>query len=57
MSEALVALDRIADAVQELNPDTIADVSVDFPEAASDQGAGRLAIVLIGLLSCYIVFN
>ena len=51
MSEALVALDRIADAVQELNPDTIADVSVDFPEAASDQGAGRLTIALIGLLN------
>ena len=37
-SEALVALDRIADAVRELNPEAVNDVSVEFPDATPDQG-------------------
>ena len=32
LAEALVALDRIADAVQHLNPDAIIDVSTTLPE-------------------------
>ncbi|RUS91989.1 hypothetical protein EGW08_000202 [Elysia chlorotica] len=34
--EALVALDRIADAVTELNPENIKDVSTTLPEVPSD---------------------
>ena len=39
-AEALVALDRIADAVQHLNADAITDISCAFPEQkqAPDQG-------------------
>ena len=36
MAEALVALDKIADAVQELQPDQLTDVSVISPAAQSD---------------------
>ena len=40
MAEAQVALDQIADAIQHLNPDDIADVTTDFPEAKQDQQGG-----------------
>ncbi|BFZ19332.1 hypothetical protein BsWGS_22371 [Bradybaena similaris] len=35
--EALIALDRIADAVDTLNPDNVTDVSTTLPESAADQ--------------------
>lgn len=38
MAEALVALDRIADAIQHLNPETVTDISTNPPEQKSDQG-------------------
>ena len=39
MAEALVALDKIADAVQELQPDQLTDVSVPSPVAQSETAA------------------
>ena len=45
-AEALVALDRIADAVTHLNPDKVADVSCSFPEQSqADQGTQIHAIL------------
>ena len=41
LSEALVALDRIADAVELLNPDAVTDVTTTVPE--TKQEAGQLA--------------
>jgi hypothetical protein len=38
LGEALVSLDRIADAVQHFNPDPIVDVSVTPPDYKQDQG-------------------
>lgn len=35
--EALVALDRIADGIDELNPDSVTDVSTTLPESNNDQ--------------------
>ncbi|CAG5127150.1 unnamed protein product [Candidula unifasciata] len=35
--EALIALDRIADAVDTLNPDNVTDVSTTLPESVTDQ--------------------
>ncbi|XP_012941686.1 CCR4-NOT transcription complex subunit 10 isoform X2 [Aplysia californica] len=35
--EALVALDRIADGVDELNPENVTDVSTTLPEASTEQ--------------------
>lgn len=38
MGEALVALDRIADGIQHLNPDLVTDVSTTLPDTKTDQG-------------------
>uniref|UniRef100_A0A2C9L9D5 CCR4-NOT transcription complex subunit 10 n=1 Tax=Biomphalaria glabrata TaxID=6526 RepID=A0A2C9L9D5_BIOGL len=35
--EALVTLDRIADAIDELNPEKVTDISTSLPEANNDQ--------------------
>ncbi|XP_033754532.1 CCR4-NOT transcription complex subunit 10-like isoform X2 [Pecten maximus] len=37
MAEALVAMDKIADAIQHLNPETVVDISTNPPEQKSDQ--------------------
>ena len=36
--EALVALDRIADGIDELNPESVTDVSTTLPEATNESG-------------------
>ena len=36
--EALVALDKIADGIDELNPESVTDVSTTLPEANIEQG-------------------
>ena len=38
MAEALVALDRIADGIQHLNPELVTDINTIPPEQKSDQG-------------------
>lgn len=38
MAEALVALDKIADGIQHLNPDLVTDINTLPPEQKSDQG-------------------
>lgn len=38
MAEALVAIDKIADAVQHLNIESVTDVSIVFPEPKADPG-------------------
>lgn len=40
MGEALVALDRIADGIQHLNPDLVTDVSTTLPDNKSEQDKG-----------------
>ena len=46
MAEAQVALDHIADAIQQLNSEAaVADVSPKFPEVKQEQGMGRLVFV------------
>ena len=40
MGEALVALDRIADAVQMFSPELVTDVSTVYPEQKTDPGKG-----------------
>jgi hypothetical protein len=43
MAEALVALDRIADSIDHLNPDLISDVSTVFPvDQKQEQGSQNL---------------
>ena len=37
-AEALVALDRIADAVSHLNPENVTDISTVNPEPKNEQG-------------------
>ena len=38
MGEALVALDKIADGIQHLNPEIVTDISTTLPEQKLDQG-------------------
>ena len=38
LAEALVRVDRIADAVTNLNPDNITDISMNPPENKQDSG-------------------
>lgn len=38
MAEAQVALDKIADAIQHLNPELVVDISLTLPENKADQG-------------------
>ena len=40
MGEALVALDKIADGIQHLNPELVTDISTTLPEQKLDQGNG-----------------
>ena len=49
MAEALVATDRIADAISHLNPEalTLADVSTVPPEAKADPGWLMMIIAMI----------
>lgn len=49
MAEALVATDRIADAISHLNPEalTLADVSTVPPEAKADPGWLMMMIAMI----------
>ena len=37
-AEALVSLDQIADAISQLNPDNVTDISLTLPESKLDQG-------------------
>ena len=39
MAEALVAVDKIADAVQHLNIESVTDISITVPELKSEAGA------------------
>lgn len=43
MGEALVVLDRIADAIQHLNPDTVTDISTSLPDHKQETGTCRQA--------------
>lgn len=38
MGEALVALDRIADGIQHLNPELVTDISTTLPDTKNEQG-------------------
>jgi len=38
MGEALVALDRIADGIQHLNPELVTDISLTLPDTKTEQG-------------------
>lgn len=53
MAEALVALDRIADGIQHLNPELVTDINTLPPEQKSDQGK-FLFDQLIGLMGLLI---
>ena len=45
-AEALVALDRIADAISDLNPTKITDISCTFPEQdKTDQGWWKFLLI------------
>ena len=38
MAEAQVALDKIADAIQHLNPELVVDINLTLPENKTEQG-------------------
>lgn len=38
MAEAQVAMDKIADAIQLLNPELVVDISLTLPENKTEQG-------------------
>ena len=42
MGEALVALDRIADGIQHLNPELVTDITTTLPEQKMDQGNAKM---------------
>ena len=45
MAEALVALDKIADGIQHLNPELVTDINTLPPEPKSDQGKRLIPFV------------
>ena len=47
MAEALVELDRIADAVTLLNPEGVTDISTCPPEVKSEQGQSYLLVFVM----------
>ena len=42
MGEALVALDKIADGIQHLNPELVTDIATTLPEQKLEQGIDKL---------------